>query len=60
MFQVNPYSEQANAARPAKIKIYPFVPQEVEGGDLDMIALCNAEMCKTRINEFTRQWWVVC
>lgn len=24
-----------------------------------MIALCNAEMCKTQINELTCQWWAV-
>lgn len=50
---VNLYSEQANAGRPGKNKICSFASQEVEGRDQCMIALCNAEMYKTQINEFT-------
>lgn len=58
--QVNLYSEQANAGRPGKNKMYSFASQEIEGEDQYMIALCNAEMGKTEINEFTCQWWAIC
>lgn len=58
--QVNLYSEQANAGRPGKNKIFSFASQEVEGRDQYMIALCNAEIRKTWINEFTCHWWAVC